>query len=228
MSRAAMWSSAARSGAAWMSPHGTEWRSRSASRSSAGVLRGPGRDLVVELDSGARPALRARRTAGRSPAPAGPSRSHSRANTASAFAAITTSWPSAVGYAFGGATPFSTPPLRLRTTPPSSKSATVDSMSANTASAIATSTSWPRAAAMCARGARSACRSRRTARPASRRARCRRGPGGRSASPVVKRMPPDRLADRPEAGLVRPRARSGRSPRRARARPPGFAAASAS
>ena len=71
------------------------------------------RDLVVELAPGPRRAPRAARSARRSRAPAGPSPSHSRANTASAFAAITTSRPSAVGYAFDGATPGRTPPLRV-------------------------------------------------------------------------------------------------------------------
>ena len=39
---------------------------------------------------------------------------------ASALAAMTTSAPSAVGYTFDGATPGSTLPVRVRTTPPSS------------------------------------------------------------------------------------------------------------
>ena len=106
-------SSAARSGAAWISPHGTECRSSTASRSSAGMLRGPAPRSRRRARPGARRAPRARRTAGRSRARAAPSPSHSRANTASAFAAITTSCPSAVGYAFDGATPLSTPPLRV-------------------------------------------------------------------------------------------------------------------
>ena len=45
---------------------------------------------------------------------------HRRANTPSALAAITTSAPSLVGYTFDGATPGSTLPERVRTTPPSS------------------------------------------------------------------------------------------------------------
>ena len=63
-----------------------------------------------------------------------PIASHSRPNTLSALAATTTSAPSPVGYTFDGATPGSTLPERVRVTPPSSKSAIVDSISAATAS----------------------------------------------------------------------------------------------
>ena len=63
-----------------------------------------------------------------------PIASQSRTNTLSALAATTTSAPSAVGYTFDGATPGSTLPERVRVTPPSSKSAIVDSIRAATAS----------------------------------------------------------------------------------------------
>ena len=91
-------------------PDGNVVRARGAPAASSAVQRrGPRRDLASSASWPRRARFVRREIVARGRG--GSIATHRRANTASALAAITTSRPSAVGYAFDGATPGRTPPL---------------------------------------------------------------------------------------------------------------------